>query len=320
MTTVIATATRQFCVLVSDRVVTVTRRGRPASVHDSLSNKLVVFIGADAVAVLAYTGAAYLEGLPTDQWMAQTIWGAPIDPGDDGIIPMVGGKRPRCTNLNQTLFSLRAKLRTVNGGAQVEIAATGYRYRRKRFAPFLIAFDGSTGSGLTNASPLMRMQPPADQLGLEGIIGQIPTIATIHAARAEEPVPRLLNEAEHAAYVGRIHAATIRRIAELTPTVGHDVMKVMIPTSHHRSRGRGPWQRRIICEYEASRLGPEDVGGVGYCPWVVTDCGYQPASIIGNFGIIRNFRGWKVELSRARAGDQQGSQAIKSQFRPPMPR
>src|SRR5439155_1573879 len=163
-----------------------------------------------------------------------------------------GGRRPGYARINQVLLSLRRKLAATRGGAQVEIAAVGYRYRRKRFLPVLVAFDGANTA---LRAPTMAMRPPLDNVGREGMIG-------------------------------------------------------MIPTSHHSSGGRGPWQRKIVCQFD-----PADAEGGGlaegasvlgapsaFSPWVVTDFGYQPAALLGAMGVTRDFRGWSVELSQVREG------------------
>lgn len=321
---VIATASRYFAVMVSDRMVTVSQRGHPIRTHDPSANKSVIFISADAVLAFGYTGLAYLDRIPTDQWIAQELWGAPIIENDSGTIPMVGGRRPGFARINQVLFSLRSKLRATRGGAQVEIAAVGYRYRRKRFLPILIAFDGADG---VSKSAMMTMRPAADHIGREGIIGTIPTQAMIDEARSEAPTVKGLDELQFAAHIAAIHASTIRKAAAKMVTVGPHVMKVLIPTIHHWSRGRGPWQREIVCQFDplvaedgamdegTSALGAPSAFG----PWVVTDFGFQPAAFMGGMGVVRNFRGWKVELSQMRPDAQLGPGVFTAQPRPPMP-
>lgn len=315
MTIAIATASRRFCVMVSDRIITLSQQGKPIGTHDRQSNKSIVFIGADVVAVFAYTGVAYVDNITTDQWIAQEIWGEPIAENDQGFIPMVGGKRPGASDLNQILLSLRKNLRLIPGGAATEIAVVGYRYRRERFRPFLIAFDGASQPDENFRSPLMRIRRPTDNFGSEGIIGYTPTQAIINEARLEVQIPQQLDELQQAAYVAEVHAVTIRKVAKQTATVGSDVMKVMIPTSHHTTKGRGPWQRKIICQFDSVI----DENHNGYCPWVVTDFGFQPASVTGALGVVRDFRGWKVELSQARLGGSQAPQRLMAQSRPGKP-
>lgn len=325
MTLVIATASRYFAVMVSDRMITVSRRGHPTRIFDPSSNKSVIFISSDCVLVFGYTGVAYLDRIPTDQWLAQELWGAPIVADDSGGIPMVGGQRPGRKRINQILFGLRNRLRATPGGDQVEIMAVGYRYYRNRFTPLLIAFDGAEG---TLKAPMMTMRPSTDKAGREAMIGTIPTRATIDEARSEAPILQRLNELQLAAHVASIHTSVVRRTAAKTVTVGPHVMKIMIPTSHHRSWGRGPWQRKIVCQFDplVSETGARDdaASALGapsaFSPWVVTDVGFQPAAFMGNMGIVRNFRGWSVELSQTRPNAALGANVFSAQKRPAMPR
>lgn len=325
MTMIIATASRRFALMVSDRMVTITQPGRPIRTHDPSANKSVIFVGADAVLVFGYTGLAYLDRIPTDQWIAQVLWGAPIVENDAGIIPMTGGRRPGVARIHQVLLALRQQLRATPGGAHVEIAGVGYRYRRKRFTPVLIAFDGAQGS---LKSPLMSLRPSKDHSDQEGIIGMLPTQAMIDEARLEAPTVTSLDELQHAAHIASIHTATIRKGAAKMATVGPHVMRIMIPTSHHWSRGRGPWQRRIVCQFDplVARPGAIDEGTsalgapFAFSPWVVTDFGFQPAAFIGGMGVVRDFRGWKVELSQVPPDATSGPTVFSAQPRPPMPR
>ena len=325
VTLVIATASRYFAVMVSDRMVTVSQDRRPIRIFDPSSNKSIVFISSDCVLLFGYTGFAYLDQIPTDQWIAQELWGAPIVADDSGSVPMVGGRRPGRKQINQILYGLRNRLRATPGGDQVEIMAVGYRYCRNRFTPVLIAFDGAVG---TLKSPMMTMRPATDKAGREAMIGTIPARAAIDEARSEAPTLQRSNELQLAAHVASIHTSTIRKTAAKTVTVGPHVMKIMVPTSHHPSWGRGPWQRRIVCQFDpldpqagtiddaTSALGAPSA----FSPWVVTDVGFQPAAFMGSMGIVRNFRGWSVELSQTRPNATLGPSVFTAQRRPAMPR
>lgn len=63
---------------VSDRLVTqrVVKDGE-TRVHrfDAFSNKTIVFRARDALTVIGYSGRAYLDNLPTDTWVAQSLLG-----------------------------------------------------------------------------------------------------------------------------------------------------------------------------------------------------------------------------------------------------
>lgn len=63
---------------VSDRLISlVDRRGKVVGDHDAASNKTVVVVGPDAMVSISYSGLAYLEGVPTDAWLARWASGNP---------------------------------------------------------------------------------------------------------------------------------------------------------------------------------------------------------------------------------------------------
>src|SRR4051794_23401448 len=74
MTLILSVAGPIGVVQVSDRLTSFVSGGRRRP-HDPLANKTVLFLAKDAVAALSYTGKAYLDGIPTDQWMAERIRG-----------------------------------------------------------------------------------------------------------------------------------------------------------------------------------------------------------------------------------------------------
>lgn len=117
MTLVVADAGTWYGLMASDRLVTLSRGGVFAGQHDTATNKTVVFLTYDALVVFGYTGSAYLEGLPTDQWLAQILWGEPIRPDPrSGELPfMRRGRRPGPDGFNANLVQIRRGLAAVPG-------------------------------------------------------------------------------------------------------------------------------------------------------------------------------------------------------------
>lgn len=68
MTLIITCATRFFSVCVSDRLTTVDER-----THDALANKVIVSRLDGALLTLGYTGVAYIDNLPTDEWLVRAV-------------------------------------------------------------------------------------------------------------------------------------------------------------------------------------------------------------------------------------------------------
>ncbi|TIP70570.1 MAG: hypothetical protein E5X53_26265 [Mesorhizobium sp.] len=68
MTLIVTCATHFFSVCVSDRLTTVDER-----THDTLANKIVVARLDGALLTLGYTGLAYIDDLPTDEWLVRAV-------------------------------------------------------------------------------------------------------------------------------------------------------------------------------------------------------------------------------------------------------
>src|SRR5437879_5929688 len=85
--TLILTAVHRYGVTqVVDRLVT-RQTNSGAEEFDPLANKTVLFFARDAFVTLAYTGVAYIDRLPTDQWIAETLRDKAVALGHDGRRP-----------------------------------------------------------------------------------------------------------------------------------------------------------------------------------------------------------------------------------------
>jgi hypothetical protein len=51
--------------------------------HDPLANKTVLYLAADAAVTLSYMGDAYLDGVPTDEWIARCLRGDAMPPSKE---------------------------------------------------------------------------------------------------------------------------------------------------------------------------------------------------------------------------------------------
>ena len=93
MTLILAATVGHHVFHASDRLITVPGRVKNRSqAWDIASNKTVIVVASDCWLVIGYTGLAYLDGIPTDQFIAQAIsgqknlagsgisaWGLPAD-------------------------------------------------------------------------------------------------------------------------------------------------------------------------------------------------------------------------------------------------
>ena len=68
MNLILTFASAFYVMHVGDRLVTVT-----AKEFDPVANKNVIYLERDAVATIGYTGRAYVDQIPTDQWLAEKL-------------------------------------------------------------------------------------------------------------------------------------------------------------------------------------------------------------------------------------------------------
>jgi len=80
MTLILTRASRDYVLQVADRLVTLPG-GQP---FDAMSNKTVLYCARNGVVTMGYTGLAYLGGIPTDQWIVQTLIGSTLELGPSG--------------------------------------------------------------------------------------------------------------------------------------------------------------------------------------------------------------------------------------------
>jgi hypothetical protein len=79
MTLILTRTSRRYSLMLTDRKVT-----QGDAVLDPDANKNVVFADRNAVVAIAYTGLAYIETVPTDQWIVQTLTGLVFPEGRRG--------------------------------------------------------------------------------------------------------------------------------------------------------------------------------------------------------------------------------------------
>lgn len=223
MTLILSEITTAWALQVSDRLLTVSDRGA-VSAFDRLSNKSVIFHACNGIASLSYTGLAYIQGMPTDAWIAQRLNGAefPIDPSTDQFMFRAAIRRTTWPQLGLALGQLAEAFSSIAAQiTPIQIAVSGwlwYRRKRKRPRPF-IARIGQDKSGRYRLSfsprchgyyfqqmPLPTGYLTSDERGrLDG------RLSSLQLAEAEQELTR-----------------TIRMVAARTETVGADCMSISI--------------------------------------------------------------------------------------------
>jgi hypothetical protein len=83
MTQILTAACPHYVIQVSDRLLT-KACGTDVREFDPIANKTVVFRARDAIVTIGYSGIAFVGSMPTDDWIAQTLWGEELPRGRDG--------------------------------------------------------------------------------------------------------------------------------------------------------------------------------------------------------------------------------------------
>jgi hypothetical protein len=291
MTTVLAASCPAFAVVVSDRLVTLARpTGEYLGQHDSLANKSVVLITSDAVLAIGFAGTAYLDGIPSDQWLAQVLWGAPLAPKGRRELPTaIGGRRPGRRGIANILFDVRARLARVRGGRDISFLAVGWRFRRRRLVPVAIEIRAL---GVRGERDHLSMRPPRALELRQHMIGIAPSEETFLSAYRDAP-PQPKTKLEVAGWLADTYASVIRGAAAVDKRVGPHVMQVILPE---------PFRRRIVCKFDPQkshfgRLGELATVPIAFTPWVITDYGFQSACAVSGLSFKRIVNGWSIEFA-----------------------
>lgn len=304
---------------VSDRQVTSLFANGTSSVHSPVENKAIVFICKDAVGAIGYTGSAYIDKQPTDQWLANVLAPQPIGApplGDFGF----GGRGMGAIRLQTLIWRLRTALGAAKLplGAQVlEASICGFRIRRHRCIPFQTELIWSrTGPRISGA---MRRPRTLDERIMISEIGDVfPSGQVVAHIKAGALASKM--EGSDALLAGLIAAVRLR--STQTKTVGADLMTVVIPHPLHSHEIQ--WSFEPATNHLAHLVGGKETVEFPavYSPWLLT-----PASVfcpsIGTGGLEVHAGGWTVkcisEASPATFPRARVLFASSHQRRPPPP-
>jgi len=247
-------------------------------VFDPVAKKNIVLLTADAAATLAYTGTAYISGLPTDEWLVERCIGGQIPRGPDGRpVTRLGGAHG-ALDFGRIVMRLKNALEEAFNGAAIapsakvmpfELAIAGWLWgRRKRGRPVLWSLlrNQTYPSTRVAVSPrypgrvfLFRIAPPPNA-----------THANVAAVRSDLRSCRSTEELE------KLLVRAVRRTAAAVPGyVGLDVMSIHIPP---------PGARTVEVRYlplreQTARLGGATVP-IAYSPWIVAPRFLSPPQIV----------------------------------------
>jgi hypothetical protein len=304
---------RDAVVHVSDRLVTDARSGAP---FDHLANKAVLLEADDAFVSIGYTGIAYLEDRPTDQWIAGVVWGQPLM--NSGF--SIGGARQlgdvgllvrHVVEQLARVARIDAQLRSVG----ITILGAGYQWKRKARRVRPVAFKIVCGNGAVRVFRIPRRWDPPDAFRLIAA----PAIDPERRQRYEASLTGLLDK-EH---VMRALSEAIRDIADAQsmvghPTVGYHCMAVFIP----RDSGRPVLTRFIPDPRRPCSPGAgAELSGIpaAFSPYVVRSGLLAHPTEMAGHRLVEGSSRFAVEMQGADLPSGRASGALKSVRRPPRP-
>jgi len=293
MTLILTRASKNYVLQVTDRLVT---RGRKP--FDTLANKNVLYCARNAIVAMGYTGPAYLDGMPTDQWIVEKLT-AKKTVYHDGKPAAFGFYKPeRFLDIGLSMRMLRTEFEDATSAAVRQDRTSGWRaqdfdlcvagwqwYRRnKPFRPLLLALTkpgGSTSFQVVEeprhwhfASDLTADMPEKRCLFRVGAapVGNIGNSALRKLVLQLED--KRFDEAE------ALLVDCMRDVAARVPEVGRDCLSILLlPPPAARARVRYiPATRTeaiLISKAKTIRL------PAAFSPWLVGPSGIVAPSVMG---------------------------------------
>jgi hypothetical protein len=285
MSLVLTVACPIFTVQVSERLIsTEDRRAGPATnepvtrrPYDALSNKSIVYRASNAMVSMGYVGSAYLEGKPTDEWLAERLWGESLTVRTpDGRIPKCIRAVPNLRDIGFAVRALQASLESLAPNPYgISLAIAGWQAFRKNARPIFIELEKRPNNKLVTRIESPRWWPRGN-LALQDIGGYLTPKdreslghKLVDACRSKDVVQKF----------ERILAETVRRVSSTNPGVGSNVMSVVIPLPRRGS----PYVRFLPStehRIEVQDAGQLSVLNASYTPWLLGSRILHPPSVI----------------------------------------
>jgi hypothetical protein len=271
MTLHLLRTSNSYTLMVSDRLVS----GR---MTDALANKNLIYHARDAIVAIGYAGRAYglnlsNSNMPSDEWLAEKLWGKPIERGPDGVAPatFTFGKISKHLNVGQSINLLRNELiasfdalpRSDRKRVQFHLVLAGWRESRHGISYILTQIKRSNDTFKIETAPryYYRVRTGTCVLSFpDGYISQ--THLSDIAGRLKPLTP---DESES------LLVEEIRRVAALHPDkVGPHCLSILLPP-----QPTSPIRVRFIPTVEHTavvtlpRRAISKTLGVAFSPWVI---------------------------------------------------
>lgn len=286
MTLILNQASYQFILQVNDRLVS-----RDRTPFDEMSNKTVLYEAPDAFVTMSYTGPAYLERTPTDQWLAELIAGESSEVGGmPGMIKF--GPLRQHLHIGPTLELIRSRVADVFHPARLsrkkrkamfELLISGWQWgrgRRPRVRPIVAGILKRSGSNEVilwraprHVGPGFLLHGTPDSNLRKSDLGAIQR--RMHDIKTVDDAENILVDA-------------IRSVACQHPVVGKDCMSVMIPPPAYR-RARVRYIQHTERTFSLMHSSPSRIAGsfsATFSPWVIGPGVLHAPSVMSGGGTI----------------------------------
>lgn len=200
MTIILTAVLPNVVIQASDRLVTLRGDYR---VHDTTANKSIVYVGAGCRLAIGYTGLAYINGIPTDEWIVEQLHGKRLGEWIHMRFPA------RLLNVQEVVERLAQRL-----PSQVTVSVGGYQMTRRGEVPRIWIVRRDSVKQCYETLPGVLMDAVMIPTGWETPDDYEAVNREIQAANAVD-YPAIL-------------ARAVQRIGSRSPGVGEDVMVALL--------------------------------------------------------------------------------------------
>lgn len=315
MTLILSAHMPTFAFQVSDRLASREPRSGDAKTWDPTWNKGVILLASDALVAISLSGLAYLNGRPTDQWVAETLWGGPIQVGGRGLLTIGSGPtRTLRTSLELLASAIDQELRKLPGTVRekaLHFVVTGWSWKGENVRRVSLAVGNLQGGGLVFHRRCRSR--PREEARFVRVDADPPSWLSRQATtRIEGSVAKAMTpEAVEDVLISEIRSVA-RRSGD---AIGEDCMSIRIPVPMRPIRIRFEPLQPPRARLEMARRKVEL--GVGYAPCFVTPGAASLAARLGG-GLWTNLGEIEVEYE-APGMESQGVSFVQGQPRRPPP-
>lgn len=295
LTLVISKVSRRFVIQVSDRLLTSYGSQLP---FDTAANKSIIYFARDAYVAISYSGLAYLEGIPTDEWIGRVLSGDPWDvpcggPGGHFGTRIQAGQEIHAKDIGLSIRLLRDQLAAVMqsepaGHRQYapQVTISGWQRGKRAWRPILYYLcDLGEGSYYTGFGWSRRHGWERGMFYLDFVPRRNPLFPS-EVRELDDRFKQPHTEEGARVLIGDY----IRRAADRSLVVGRDYLSILLPPPGARfietryvANGASSSIHRSDELNIASALGSKRPGPVAYSPWVIAP-GFvrSPSLLIGS--------------------------------------